>query len=84
MVTSSPIPPPYHASIYDNFQRPHLTPYSTLYNISDQAMQLVWDKTHVDFQREAIPRLLSVRCAPYNYQALFLVQGTCGGKSAAV
>ena len=47
-------------------------------------MQLVWDKTPNDFQREAIPRLLMMRCAPYNPQALLLVQGTGGGKSAVV
>ena len=45
-------------------------------------MQSVWNKTPVDFQREAIPRLLSMRCVPCNPQALLLVQGTGGGKSA--
>lgn len=45
-------------------------------------MQLVWGKTPIGFQREAIPRLLAMRCAPYNPQALLLVQGTSGGKSA--
>ena len=45
-------------------------------------MKLVWDRTPIDFQREAIPRLLMMRCAPHNPQALLLVQGTGGGKSA--
>ena len=45
-------------------------------------MQLVWDRTPVDFQREAIPRLLLMRCAPNTPHALLLVQGTGGGKSA--
>ena len=61
---------------------PHLTPASTLCAISDQAMKLVWDRTPIDFQREAIPRLLMMRCVPHNPQALLLVQGTGGGKSA--
>ena len=61
---------------------PHLTPAATISAISDQAMQLVWNRAPIDFQREAIPRLLMMRCAPYNPQALLLVQGTGGGKSA--
>ena len=60
----------------------HLTPATTLTAISDQAMQLVWDRTPVEFQREAIPRLLLMRCAPNTPHALLLVQGTGGGKSA--
>ena len=42
----------------------------------------MWGKTPIGFQREAIPRLLAMRCAPYNPHALLLVQGTGGGKSA--
>ena len=61
---------------------PHLTQASTLSAISDQAMKSIWDRTPIDFQREAIPRLLMMRCVPYNPQALLLVQGTGGGKSA--
>ena len=45
-------------------------------------MQSVWNKTPVDFQREAIPRLLSMRCVPCNPQTFLLVQGTGSGKSA--
>ena len=45
-------------------------------------MQMIWGCTPMDFQREAIPRLLMMRCAPYTPQALLLVQGTGGGKSA--
>ena len=45
-------------------------------------MQLVWGKTPIGFQRDAIPRLLAMKCAPYNPQALLIVQGTGGGKSA--
>ena len=45
-------------------------------------MQMIWGRTPMDFQREAIPRLLMMRCAPYTPQALLLVQGTGGGKSA--
>ena len=61
---------------------PHLTPATTLAAISDQAMQLVWDRTPLEFQREAIPRLLLMRCAPHTPHALLLVQETGGGKSA--
>lgn len=61
---------------------PHLTQASTLSAISDHAMKSIWDRTPIDFQREAIPRLLMMRCVPYNPQALLLVQGTGGGKSA--
>ena len=63
-------------------QSPHLTTAATLTSIPDQAMQLVWDRTPVEFQREAIPRLLLMRCAPNTPHALLLVQGTGGGKSA--
>ena len=45
-------------------------------------MQSVWNKIPIDFQREAIPRLLSMRCVPCNPHVLLLVQGTGGGKSA--
>ena len=45
-------------------------------------MQMVWGRTPLDFQREAIPRLMMMRCAPYTSQALLLVQGTGGNKSA--
>ena len=45
-------------------------------------MQVVWDKTPIDFQREAIPRILEMKYAPCNSQTLLLVQGTGGGKSA--
>ena len=51
-------------------------------HISDQSMQLIWNRTPLDFQREAIPSLLMMRCAPYTPQALLLVQGAGGGKSA--
>lgn len=61
---------------------PHLSPATTITAISNQAMQLVWNRTPVEFQREAIPRLLLMRCAPHTPQALLLVQGTGGGKSA--
>ena len=67
---------------HSNIMSPHFTPASTLCAISDQAMKLVWDMTPIDFQREAIPRLLMMRCAHHNPQALLLVQGTGGGKSA--
>ena len=45
-------------------------------------MQCVWARTPHQFQREAIPRLLLMRCAPHTPQTLLLVQGTGGGKSA--
>ena len=63
-------------------QSPHLTPVTTITAISDQAMQLIWNRTPTDFQKEAIPRLLMMRCAPYTPQALLHIQGTGGGKSA--
>ena len=55
---------------------------STLYDIADHAMREIWNRTPNDFQREAIPRLLMMRCTPNIPQALLLVQGTGGGKSA--
>ena len=45
-------------------------------------MQAIWNRTPVDFQREAVPRLLMMRCVPNTPQALLLVQGTGAGKSA--
>ena len=45
-------------------------------------MQEVWNQTPTDFQREAIPRLLMMRCVPNTPQDLLIVQGTGYGKSA--
>lgn len=42
-------------------------------------MQEVWNITPIDFQREAIPQLLTL-----TPQALLLVQGTGAGKSAVM
>ena len=56
--------------------------YSHLSDISTQAMQAIWDRTPQNFQKEAIPRLLMMRCLPHRPEALLLVQGTGGGKSA--
>ena len=61
---------------------PHLTSSDTISHISDQSMQMIWGRTLKDFQREAIPRLLMMRCALYTTHALSLVQGTGGGKLA--
>jgi len=44
-------------------------------------MQQIWNRTPIDIQREAIPRILMMRCTPNVPQALLLVQGTGGGKS---
>ena len=55
---------------------------STFTPIANHAMQEVWNRTPMDFQREAIPRLLMMRCVPNTPQALLLVQGTGAGKSA--
>ena len=55
---------------------------STFYPIAVHAMQEVWNRTPIDFQREAVPRLLMMRCVPNTPQALLLVQGTGAGKSA--
>ena len=55
---------------------------STFYPIAVHAMQAIWNRTPVDFQREAVPRLLMMRCVPNTPQALLLVQGTGAGKSA--
>ena len=65
-----------------NSLSPHLTPAATISAISDQAMQLVWNRAPIKLQREAIPRLLMIRCASYNPQVLLLVKGTGGGKSS--
>jgi superfamily II DNA helicase RecQ len=50
--------------------------------IAQQAMISVWNRTPRDFQNEAIPRLLMMRCVPNTPSAMLLVQGTGGGKSA--
>ena len=50
--------------------------------ISEQAMQSTWKCTPRDFQREAMPRLLMMRCIPNTPSAMLLVQGTGSGKSA--
>ena len=50
--------------------------------IAEQAMQLTWNRTPCNFQKEAIPRLLMMRCVPNNPSAMLLVQGTGCGKSA--
>ena len=55
------------------------TPYLA---IAEQAMLATWNRTPRDFQREAIPRLLMMRCVPNVPSAMLLVQGTGGGKSA--
>ena len=55
------------------------TPYLA---IAQQAMMLTWNRTPRDFQNEAIPRLLMMRCIPNIPSAMLLVQGTGGGKSA--
>ena len=56
--------------------------FGHLQDISRHAMNEIWDRTPRDFQNEAIPRLLMMNCPPYRPQALLLVQGTGGGKSA--
>ena len=45
-------------------------------------MQAIWDRSPREFQKEAIPRLLMMRCPPHRPEAMLLVQGTGGGKSA--
>ena len=50
--------------------------------IAEQAMQSTWNRTPCDFQSEAMPRLLMMRCIPNTPSAMLLVQGTGGGKSA--
>ena len=59
----------------NNVSPPHLA-------IAEQAMQSTWNRTPRDFQREAMPRLLMMRCIPNTPSAMLLVQGTGGGKSA--
>ena len=51
-------------------------------HISDDTMQEMWYRTPIDFQREVIPRLLSMQCVLNRLKALQLVQDTGGGKSA--
>ena len=55
---------------------------STFNPIAVHEMQGVWNRTPIDFQREAVPRLLIMRCVPNTPQTLLLVQGTGAGKSA--
>ena len=45
-------------------------------------MITTWNRTPRNFQKEAIPRLLMMRCVPNTPSAMLLVQGTGGGKSA--
>ena len=56
--------------------------FGHLQDISRHAMNEIWDWTPRDFQNEVIPRLLMMKCPPYRPQALLMVQGTGGGKSA--
>lgn len=41
---------------------------------------MILGRTPMDFQREAFPRPLMMRCAPYTPNELLLVQGTGVGK----
>ena len=50
--------------------------------IAEHAMMSTWNRSPRDFQKEAIPRLLMMRCVPNIPSAMLLVQGTGGGKSA--
>ena len=54
---------------------------SSLSHISNHAIQEIWNRTPIDFQRKTIPRLLMMRCIPNHPQELLLVQGTGGGTS---
>ena len=56
--------------------------FSPYLAIAEQAMITTWNRTPRDFQKEAIPRLLMMRCVPNTPSAMLLVQGTGGGKSA--
>ena len=56
--------------------------FGHLQYISRHAMNAVWDRTPRKFQNKTIPQLLMMNCPPYRPQALLLVQGTGGGKSA--
>merc|ERR1740124_733250 len=55
---------------------------STLSDIANHDMREIWNRTPNEFQQESIPHLLMMRCAPNVPQALLLVQGIGGGKSA--
>lgn len=57
-----------------------ITPISIITHILDQAVQLVWDCTFINVQREVTPRSLTIKYALYNRHGLLLVQGDCGGK----
>ena len=50
--------------------------------IAEHAMMSTWNRSPHNFQKEAIPRLLMMRCVPNIPSAMLLVQGTGGGKSA--
>ena len=56
--------------------------FSPYLAIAEQAMMSTWNRTPRDFQKEAIPRLLMMRCVPNTPSAMLLVQGNGGGKSA--
>jgi len=62
------------------FFAPHITSADSISHISDQLVQMIWGRTPMDFQREAFPRPLMMRCAPYTPYELLLVQGTGVGK----
>ena len=53
-------------------------------NISEDAIQLVWNRTLTNFQREVILRLLMMRSAPNKPEVKVLVQGTGTEKSTVV
>ena len=52
-----------------------------IYPVVDNAMSSIWNRNPKEFQREAIARLLLMKCQPHTPSALLLVQGTGGGKS---
>ena len=67
------------SSSNNNTLVPSTLPYNS---IATMAMEEVWSNTPRNFQREAIPYLLMMRCHPNSPSPLLLIQGTGGGKSA--
>lgn len=58
--------PPSPTGYYEHQMHPHLIPASMMTAMSDQAMQLVWNKTPIDFQRKSIHLLLTMIYTPYS------------------
>ena len=70
----------------NRYMKPHCS-YPDTISVSiifEDAMQLVWNHTPTNFQREVIPRLLMMRYAPNKPEVIMIIKGTGPEKSEVV